>query len=98
MLFIDRANNIFSWKMVSEGGMSATVCDQRLIFQTALLCHASAIICVHNHPSGVVKPSEQDRKITSRLKASGELLEIQLLDHVIVTTTSFHSFADDGSI
>jgi DNA repair protein RadC len=98
LLMCDRNNQIFCFKKISEGGQAGTVCDPKIIFQTVLLSHASSIICCHNHPSGQLQPSEHDIRLTKNLVQSGKLLEIRMLDHVIVTSESHYSFADEGML
>jgi len=84
--------------MISEGGISGTVVDPKKIFKIALDNHASGIILGHNHPSGVVTPSEADQKITKKIVNAGLLLEIAVLDHLIITDEGFYSFADEGAL
>ena len=96
ILLLDRSNHLFAWKQISVGGISATFTDPKVIFQTALLCHASQIILLHNHPSGNVKPSSADIEMTKKLKKGGELLEIKVLDHVILGKEGFYSFGEEG--
>src|ERR1035437_4364265 len=96
ILLLNRANKVLGWYKVSEGGMSGTVVDPKLIFSTALKGLASSIILSHNHPSGNLKPSEQDITLTKRLKQAGELLEIPVLDHLILSSEGYYSFADEG--
>ena len=78
------------------GGISGTVVDSRIIFKKAMDLLASSIILVHNHPSGNLNPSKADISVTNRLKEGGKLLDISVLDHLIITETSFYSFADEG--
>ena len=94
ILLLDRSNQLFAWKQISVGGISATFTDPKLIFQTALLCHSVQIIILHNHPSGNTQPSLADSMMTKKLKEGGELLEIKVLDHVILTKDGFYSFAN----
>lgn len=96
LLLLNTANEILGWKLIGIGGISGTVADPRKIFQTALKANASALIIAHNHPSGNLKPSEADKKLTKKIKQVGELHDIQLLDHVIMTADGYTSFADDG--
>jgi len=96
ILFMNRANHILGRQQVSKGGMSGTVVDPKLIFKAALDMKASSIILCHNHPSGNLKPSESDIKLTKSLSEAGRVLEIPVLDHVIVTQNGFISFADEG--
>ena len=96
---MNRSNAVLGILSVSKGGISGTVTDIRLIFQGALKTNASGIIVCHNHPSGNAFPSESDRKITQKIKEAGNLLDIQLLDHIIILPVEgYYSFADDGSI
>ena len=97
VLFLDRSNSIFCYKELSCGGISGTVADIRLIFQTALLVHASFIIICHNHPSGSTKPSQADIQLTRKIKEAGELLDIRVLDHIILAD-DFYSFANEGLV
>jgi len=96
VIFLNRSNNTIGWFKVSQGGLSGTIIDNRLILVTALNCLASGIIVCHNHPSGNTRPSDADRKVTEKLKQAATLLEISLLDHVILTEDSYFSFADEG--
>jgi DNA repair protein RadC len=98
ILLCDRHNFVFSFAKISQGSLSGTVVDPRMIFQTALLSHASSVILIHNHPSGVVKPSQQDIDLTKKIREGGKLLEVQVLDHVIISDDkeTFFSFADEG--
>jgi DNA repair protein RadC len=98
VLFLNRANHTIGWMKLSEGGTSSTVIDSKIIFATALKCNASAIILSHNHPSGTIEPSNQDIVVTESITKFGNLIDIKLLDHVIITKTSFYSFADNGRI
>jgi DNA repair protein RadC len=97
-LFLNRANNTIGWFKVSQGGISATVVDNKLIVATALKCAASAIILSHNHPSGNAQPGEIDKASTNMLKEACSLFDITLLDHIICTSTEYFSFADEGLI
>jgi len=81
---------------ISEGGLSGTVVDVRLILATALKAGASSMILCHNHPSGNLKPSEADYKITQKIKDAGETMDIQVLDHLIITGEAYFSFSDEG--
>lgn len=97
-IFLNRANNTIGWFKVSQGGLNGTVVDNRLILSTGLKSLASSMIIAHNHPSGNANPSDADIKITQKLKQAGEIVEIKLLDHVIMTTDSHYSMADNGMI
>lgn len=96
VLFTNRANRVLGVLELSTGGMSATVADPKLIFVTALKAGASGIILSNNHPSGNLQPSQADIELTRKIKDGGKLLEIQLLDHVILTSEGYYSFADEG--
>ncbi|MBL57829.1 MAG: hypothetical protein CMP61_11635 [Flavobacteriales bacterium] len=95
VLFLNRANVIVKKERISSGGITGTVVDQKIILKKALLNLASSIIVVHNHPSGNLNPSIQDKKVTQKMKLACELLEINLLDHIIIAGNSYYSFADE---
>jgi DNA repair protein RadC len=84
--------------MLSKGGVSGTIADVKLIFKNALEHTASSIIVCHNHPSGNLDPSDQDRAITEKIRAAGKILDIGLLDHLIISDNNYYSFADNGLI
>lgn len=96
ILFLNRANIVTGKQAVSSGGMSGTVVDPKMVFKAALDAKAVGIILCHNHPSGNVKPSQQDIDLTKKLTAAGKLMEISVLDHIIVAQSSYYSFADEG--
>jgi len=98
LLLLNRANRVLGRFKVSQGGLSGTVIDTRIILKKALDNLASSIIVCHNHPSGNQQPSDADVKITEKLKKAAEMLEIKLLDHIIVADKSYFSFADEGLI
>lgn len=98
IICLNRQNQVLGYFKVSEGGTSATVVDAKIIFQIALNCNASAIILGHNHPSGNLNPSEQDNVLTKQLVQGGKLLQINVLDHCIVTEAGYYSYADEGKI
>lgn len=85
MLLLNRSNHVLGVVSVSRGGTSGTVIDTKLILQYALKANAHGIILAHNHPSGNLKPSEADLKITERIKKACEVVELNLLDHLIIT-------------
>jgi DNA repair protein RadC len=95
VLYLNRANVVIRKHRISSGGVSGTVVDQKIILKKALLNLASSIILVHNHPSGNLKPSVQDKNVTKKMKLACELLEINLLDHLIIAGNSYYSFADE---
>lgn len=96
LLILNRANLVIKKEMISRGGVSGTVVDTKIIFKSAIENYASSIIISHNHPSGNLKPSEADIRITKTIKDAGKLMEIPLLDHLIITEAGFYSFADEG--
>jgi len=96
ILFLNRANVVTGKQAVSSGGMTGTVVDPKMVFKAALDAKAVGIILCHNHPSGNVKPSQQDIDLTKKLSAAGKLMEIAVLDHLIVAQSSYYSFADEG--
>lgn len=96
VLFLNRANKLLAKNRVSQGGISGTVIDTRLIMKMALEKLASSIILCHNHPSGNTQPSEADIEITHKLAKAGKIMDVPVLDHIIVTDKSYLSFADEG--
>jgi DNA repair protein RadC len=98
VIFLNRSNHVIKKQLISQGGISGTIADPKIIFKYALDNLASAMILVHNHPSGNTKPSEQDRRLTSRLKTVGQNLEVPVLDHIIFTDVAYFSFSDEGLI
>lgn len=98
ILILNKANRVIRKCCISEGGISGTVVDPKKIFKIALDHHASSIILGHNHPSGNTQPSEADQKITRKIRDSGILLDIAVLDHIIVCDGAYFSFADEGMI
>lgn len=96
ILLMNRANKIIGKKNVSKGGVSGTVADAKLIFKPAIEKLASSVILCHNHPSGNLKPSDADLKLTAKLKEAGKCLDIPVLDHLIIGDNAYFSFADEG--
>src|SRR5882762_7110937 len=96
VMLLNRANKVLGIFEVSTGCSTGTVADPKLIFAAAIKSNACGIILAHNHPSGNLQPSQADIDLTRRMKEGGKLLEIQVLDHVIVTTEAYYSFADEG--
>ena len=96
MLMLNRQNQILGYHQLSKGGMTGAVVDVRVIFQVALKSCATSLILAHNHPSGNLETSDADRKITRQIKEAGLILDIPLLDHLIMTTDSYLSMADEG--
>jgi len=98
LIMLNRANLVLKKELISKGGVAGTVVDTKIIFKTAVDNYASSIIICHNHPSGNLKPSDADIKITRTIKEAGKIMEIPLLDHLIITENSYYSFGDDGLI
>ncbi|EHO05719.1 DNA repair protein RadC [Myroides odoratimimus] len=96
VLYLNNSNKVKYKAPLSKGGITGTVVDIRLLFQTALEQKAVGIILTHNHPSGKVKPSDADIQITKKIKEAGRIMDIQLLDHLIITEYSYYSFADES--
>lgn len=96
MIVLNRANDVLKTVSISEGGTSGTIVDLKKIFKMALDNNAAAIILGHNHPSGNMKPSEQDIKLTRKIKGAGKVLDIDVLDHIILGMNKYYSFADEG--
>lgn len=95
-IFLNKRCKLIEKTMISRGGLSSTVADPRVIFGRALDAKASSIIVAHNHPSGSLEASQADINLTKKLKAGGELLDIQLIDHLIISGNNYCSFADSG--
>ncbi len=98
LLYLNRSNKILSRHKLSQGGISGTITDVRLIIKKAIELLASSIIICHNHPSGNLEPSEADNRITQKIKESAGYFDISLLDHIIVTDKGYYSYADNGII
>lgn len=96
ILLLDNANNIKGYAEISKGGMTGTVVDVRIIMKYAIDQLASGIVLAHNHPSGNLKESAQDRLLTKKIQAACEVMDIALLDHIILTENSYTSFSDKG--
>lgn len=98
VLLLNRAHRVLGLLNLSKGGVAGTVADPKLIFCAALKANASGIILAHNHPSGNLQPSQADLNLTRKCKEAGRVLEIQVLDHIIVTSEFYYSMADEGLI
>ena len=96
ILLLSRGMKILGLSWISTGGVSGTVVDAKLIFQVALKANASSIILLHNHPSGELRTSDADRRITQKVKQGAKLLDIEVPDHIILTSESYYSMADEG--
>ncbi|KAF2328040.1 JAB domain-containing protein [Flavobacterium ginsenosidimutans] len=98
VLLLNQSNKVLGIYEASSGGITGTVVDIRLLFAAALKAGAVGLIITHNHPSGSLLPSNPDRYITAKIAQAGELLDIKLLDHLIITEESYYSFADEGAL
>jgi DNA repair protein RadC len=98
LVLLDRGNRLIDRSRVSQGGMHGTVADPKVIFKHALDKRASSVILCHNHPSGQLRPSEEDIRLTRKLTEGGRLLDIAVHDHLIVTSSGYYSFADNGML
>lgn len=98
IILLNRRNRVMGFVNLSQGGISGTIADAKIIFAIALKACASGIILSHNHPSGEASPSEEDIRLTKKLFQAGQLLDIPILDHIIVCNESFYSFKEEGII
>jgi DNA repair protein RadC len=98
ILLLNKANEVFARERLSSGGMSGTVVDVKMVLKAAIDGKAAAFIAVHNHPSGNLQPSQADIDLTRKLKQSGALLDLPMLDHLIISERGYFSFADEGQI
>lgn len=98
VLTLNRRNSVISKHQISIGGITSTIVDQRKIFKIALDDISTGIVLFHNHPSGNHLPSESDNQLTKKLKAAGNLLDINVLDHLIITQDNYYSYVDEGKM
>jgi len=98
VLFLNNSNKILAKTQLSKGGMTSTIVDVRIVMKQALEHSATAIVLVHNHPSGALIPSKSDNRLTEKFKFAAESLDIKVLDHIIVTEKAYFSFADERLI
>ncbi|MEP7318564.1 MAG: DNA repair protein RadC, partial [Panacibacter sp.] len=98
VIFLNRANKVNHYEVISEGGITGTVADPRIILKKALAHDAVNLILCHNHPSGSIKPSQADEMITKKIVDAAAFLDIKVLDHIIVSEEGYYSFADEGII
>ncbi len=96
VLYLNRANKVKHFEIISEGGITGTVADPRVILRKALEEDAVSIILCHNHPSGSLRPSRADEQLTAKIKGAAMLFDIHVLDHIIVSEEGYFSFADEG--
>ena len=98
VVYLNRGNRILSLETISIGGLTGTVADPRIILKKALEQDATALVLCHNHPSGNLTPSRADEQLTQKIKQAAALMDIQVLDHIIVSHEGYFSFADEGMI
>lgn len=98
VILVSRANRVLGIYEVSKGGLTGVAVDVRMIFAAAIKCNASGVILAHNHPSGQLTPSSADLQLTQRIKSAGEILDITVMDHIILTSEGFMSFNMEGII
>lgn len=98
VILLNRANRVLGIVPISTGGVSSCIVDAKLVFGAALKACASAMVLAHNHPSGNLNPSGADLRLTKKLRSAGDLLDITVLDHLIITPLSYYSFADEGNL
>jgi DNA repair protein RadC len=96
VIFLNRANKINHFEIISKGGITGTVADPRVILKKALEEDATAMVLCHNHPSGNLRPSRADEELTKKIKEAAAYFDIKIIDHIIVSEDGFYSFADDG--
>jgi DNA repair protein RadC len=98
VLLLNRVNNVIGMSEISAGGVAGTLVDPKILFEIALKANASGIILCHNHPSGNLKPSQEDLNITKKRVEGGRLLNLLVMDHLILTAHGYYSFGDEGLI
>ncbi len=96
VVFLNRANKINHFEIISKGGITGTVADPRIILKKALEEDATSIVLCHNHPSGNLQPSRADEELTKKIKEAAAYFDIKVIDHIIVSEEGFYSFADEG--
>jgi DNA repair protein RadC len=98
IIYLNNSNKVIQKNQLSKGGITGTLVDVRLALKTALEVGAVGLILAHNHPSGTLKPSEADKNLTQKLKVAAQSLDIKILDHLIITESSYFSFADESQL
>jgi len=96
IVLLNRANKVLGVSLISSGGLSGTVVDLKVVFAIALKGGATSLVLSHNHPSGNLKPSQQDITITRKIKEAGKLFDIDTVDHLIISSEGYYSFAEEG--
>ena len=97
-MLLNRSHKVLGICSLTMGNVSGTIADPKLVFVTALKSNASYVIIAHNHPSCSLKPSRADEELTRKMKEAGKFLDLPLLDHLIITSESYYSFADEGGV
>ena len=97
-MLLSSRNTVLGMQKISQGGISETSVDLRIVMQGAILSNATALIACHNHPSGNLYPSASDDAITKKMKEACKIFDIRLFDHIIITDESYYSFADEGCL
>lgn len=98
VVFLNKANKVKHFEIMSKGGINHTIVDPRMVFAKALEVQATSMVLCHNHPSGNLRPSRADEELTAKLKSAGKLMDINVVDHLIVSDEGYYSFADEGMI
>lgn len=98
IVLVSRASKVIGKELISKGGLNGTVADPRVIYYTAIQHQASSIVLIHNHPSGNLKPSREDIYLTKKMADAGKLLDINVMDHLIITDGGYYSFRDEGTL
>lgn len=98
IILLDCKNNTIGWSLISQGGVTRTVVDNRIICKIAIETLASSVILVHNHPSGVLKPSRADDNLTNSVKQGLNLFGIELIDHLIISKQNYYSYQEEGRL
>jgi DNA repair protein RadC len=98
VVFLNQANKVSHFEVISKGGITGTVADPRIILKKALEENATSIILCHNHPSGNLRPSAADEYITTKIKEAAKYFDIKVIDHIIVSEEGYYSFADEGRV
>lgn len=96
VVFLNQRSKSIGWMKLSTGGINSSIVDMRLLMSAALNCLATRMIVCHNHPSGEMKPSSEDLSITKKIEEACKIMNIQLLDHLIISENEYYSFADEG--
>lgn len=96
VLYLNKASKVVHYETISQGGITGTIADPRIILKRALEYNSTSLILCHNHPSGSLRPSRQDEDLTYKIKTAAQYFDIKVLDHIIVSEEGFYSFADEG--